>query len=119
MKDDDPIYEMNYQDGTKKNSVKILISDFNRLEPSVYLNDTLILFFLKFLQNFVLTVEQNQRVHIFNSYFMELITNKVNAGGLLMQYNQTTSSGAAQKYDIQFNKMKRWTRSIDLFNGNI
>lgn len=50
---------------------------------------------------------------------MELITNKVNAGGLLMQYNQTTSSGAAQKYDIQFNKMKRWTRSIDLFNGNI
>lgn len=23
------------------------------------------------------------------------------------------------KYDIQFNKMKRWTRSIDLFNGKI
>lgn len=55
MKDDDSIYEMNYQDGTKKNSVKILVSDFNRLEPSVYLNDTLILFFLKFMQNFVLT----------------------------------------------------------------
>lgn len=49
MKDDDTIYEMGYKDGNKTNSVKILISDFNRLEPSVYLNDTLILFFLKFL----------------------------------------------------------------------
>ena len=55
MKDDDAIYEMNYAEGTKKSSVKIMISDFNRLEPSVYLNDTLILFFLKFMQNFVLT----------------------------------------------------------------
>ena len=49
MKEDDTIYEMGYKDGNKSNSVKILISDFNRLEPSVYLNDTLILFFLKFL----------------------------------------------------------------------
>ena len=55
MMEDDTIYEMPYQDGTKKNSVKILVSDFNRLEPSVYLNDTLILFFLKFLQNYVLS----------------------------------------------------------------
>ena len=49
MKDDDSIYEMNYLEGTKKSSVKIMVSDFNRLEPSVYLNDTLILFFLKFM----------------------------------------------------------------------
>ena len=57
MKEDDGIYEMNYSEGTKKSSVKIMVSDFNRLEPSVYLNDTLILFFLKFMQNFVLTTE--------------------------------------------------------------
>jgi len=49
MSDDDTIYEMDYKDGNKKNSIKILQSDYNRLEPSVYLNDTLILFFLKFL----------------------------------------------------------------------
>ena len=49
MKEDDVIYELNYQDGTKKNSIKVLVSDLNRLEPSVYLNDTLILFFLKFM----------------------------------------------------------------------
>ena len=53
--EDDCIYEMNYQDGNKKQSIKLLVSDFNRLEPSVYLNDTLILFFLKFMQNFVLS----------------------------------------------------------------
>ena len=28
-------------------------------------------------------------------------------------------STAPQKYDINFQKMKRWTRSIDLFNGRI
>ena len=74
MKEDDTIYEMGYKDGNKTNSVKILISDFNRLEPSVYLNDTLILFFLKFLQNYVLTGEQVEKIHIFNSFFMQMIT---------------------------------------------
>lgn len=49
MKEEDSIYEMHYQEGTKKTSIKILVSDFNRLDPSVYLNDTLVLFFLKFL----------------------------------------------------------------------
>ena len=74
MVEDDAIYEMPYQDGNKKNSVKILISDFNRLEPSVYLNDTLILFFLKFLQNYVLSQDQVEKIHIFNSFFMQMIT---------------------------------------------
>lgn len=50
MKEDDVIYEMKYTEGAKKNQeVKILLKDINRLEPAVYLNDTLILFFLKFL----------------------------------------------------------------------
>jgi len=31
----------------------------------------------------------------------------------------TGDGGKSQKYDIQFNKMKRWTRSVDLFNGKI
>ena len=56
MNEDDVIYEMKYVEGTKKNQeVKILLKDINRLEPAVYLNDTLILFFLKFLQNYALT----------------------------------------------------------------
>ena len=57
MKENDVVYELNYEDGKKKNSVKILASDLNRLEPSVYLNDTLILFWLKFIQNHALTNE--------------------------------------------------------------
>jgi len=58
MKDDDVIYEMKYTEGAKKNQeVKILLKDINRLEPAVYLNDTLILFFLKFLQNYALHQE--------------------------------------------------------------
>ena len=63
MKDDDTIFEMGYQDGTKKNSIKILLSDFRRLEPSIYLNDTLILFFLKFLQNFVIPEKTRMQTH--------------------------------------------------------
>ena len=70
MKEDDAIYEMHYNEGKKKTSVKILVSDINRLEPSVYLNDTLILFFLKFMQNYVLTLEQVEKIHMFNSFFM-------------------------------------------------
>ena len=56
MSEDDVIYEMKYAEGAKKNQeIKILLKDINRLEPSVYLNDTLILFFLKFLQNYALS----------------------------------------------------------------
>ena len=94
MKDDDAIYEMGYKDGNKTNSVKILISDFNRLEPSVYLNDTLILFFLKFLQNYVLTGEQVEKIHIFNSFFMQMITQNSNSNAQMGgQYGQMGYSG--------------------------
>ena len=76
MVDDDTIFKLNYQqEGTKKkSSVDILLKDFNRLEPSVYLNDTLVLFFLKFLENYVLEDNVRRSVHIFNSFFMQMIT---------------------------------------------
>ena len=54
--------------------IAILVKDFNRLEPSVYLNDTLVLFFLKFFQNYALEKEVAETVHIFNSFFMQMIT---------------------------------------------
>ena len=101
---------MNYQDGNKKNSIKILVSDFNRLEPSVYLNDTLILFFLKFLQNYVLTPSEVSQLHIFNSFFMQMITQYSDK-----PHDEGSGSSRRKMYDIQFQKMKRWTRSIDLF----
>lgn len=79
MVDDDTIFKLNYQqEGTKKkSSVDVLLKDFNRLEPSVYLNDTLVLFFLKFLENFVLEDQMRKSVHIFNSFFMQMITQNV------------------------------------------
>ena len=61
---------------------------------------------------------------------MQMITQNSNSNAQIggqygqMGYNGgylggTSVSGAAQKFDIQFNKMKRWTRSVDLFNGKI
>lgn len=92
MSEDDTIYQMNYQgEGStaRRNSINILLKDFQRLEPSVYLNDTIVLFFLKFLQNFVMKKETADSVHIFNSFFMQMITANVQGFQHEMQmYNQ-------------------------------
>ena len=74
---DDTIYTFDCKNEgvtARRMQISILVKDFNRLEPSVYLNDTLVLFFLKFFQNYVLEKAVSATVHIFNSFFMQMIT---------------------------------------------
>lgn len=96
--------------------IAILVKDFNRLEPSVYLNDTLVLFFLKFVQNYVLEKAVAETVHIFNSFFMQMITQ--NVSNMQPEFGLFTGGMPERvQYDIQFNKIRRWTKNVDLFSG--
>ena len=57
MSPDDLIYKLQYNDhvGTKKRSeVTLTKKEIQRLEPAVYLNDELVLFYLKFMQCYTL-----------------------------------------------------------------
>lgn len=95
------IAKMSY--GDLGRSVEISKKDFCFLDPSVYLNDTLILFYLRFIQHYVLPVEMQQKVHIFDPQFFTLLVEKD-------QGSQNTES-----ISNRFDRVKRWTKKIDLF----
>jgi hypothetical protein len=45
--------QLTYTEGVRQNQIKITRREWDKLEPSEYLNDVLILFWLKFYQAFV------------------------------------------------------------------
>jgi sentrin-specific protease 7 len=65
---------MNYEVGKRKKSEEIKVSDFKRLEPQIYLNDTLVNFYLKFIEEFLVSNETKSDLFAFNSFFMGKLT---------------------------------------------
>ena len=45
---------MTYTNGARTNSIEITKADLGRLNPEVYLNDSLMNFYLKFIHNYIL-----------------------------------------------------------------
>jgi len=79
-------------------------ADFDRLEPEVYLNDNLINFYLKFIENVLAKEDIRKRCHFFNTYFM---------AKMLKLFND------CKKDPLYFNniydEMKKWTKRINIF----
>jgi len=78
-------------------------TDLQRLEPEVYLNDTLINFYLKLIELCLINNERKNKVHIFNTYFMAKMRKLF--GDMGSDYT---------KFDTVYEKMERWTRRLDL-----
>lgn len=55
--------------GSLNRSVEVSKKDFKFLEPGVYLNDILILFYLRWLQYYVLPKPLDEEVYIFDPQF--------------------------------------------------
>ena len=84
--------------GKKKTTVEYV--DLERLDEGEYLNDNLIEFYLRFLEQ---QLEQRnpdlaKRIYFFNTYFFASLTN--------------TPRG---KRGINYEAVQKWTRSVDLF----
>jgi len=79
-------------------------TDFQGLEPEVYLNDTLINFYLKLIELGLINSERRNKVHIFNTYFMAK-----------MRKLFSDSKNDFTRFEQVYEKMERWTRKIDLF----
>ncbi|KAG0262694.1 hypothetical protein DFQ27_002213 [Actinomortierella ambigua] len=81
-------------------SITIHESDVARLEPEQFLNDTLIEFGLKFMQDDLENVNPDlaKQIHVFNSFFYERLSEK-DAGS-----------------PISYNKVRKWTSKVDLFS---
>ncbi|KAJ5176855.1 uncharacterized protein N7482_002732 [Penicillium canariense] len=85
------------KNGKKKEEVSV--EDRDRLRENEFLNDNLIAFYMRFLQNHLerTNPEAANRVYFFNSYFFATLTNKGSR-------------------EINYSGIEKWTRNVDLFS---
>ncbi|KAL4918494.1 hypothetical protein BDW62DRAFT_200868 [Aspergillus aurantiobrunneus] len=85
--------------GKKKAEVNAL--DLERLAPHEFLNDNIIGFYLRFLEDHLqrCNAEVAKRVYFFNSYFYATLTNSPKG-----------------RRSINYEGVEKWTRNVDLFS---
>ena len=95
-------------------SITVTKDDYNCLESSKFLNDIIIDFYLKYLENENIGGILN-RAHVFNTYFF----NRLNSPFTLRKDNKLKSSGNnLDNTNLQINvyeRVKNWTKKVDLF----
>lgn len=85
---------------TGKNRAEVGVEDRDRLRGTEFLNDNLIGFYLRFLQDHLQRTNKDaaKRVYFFNSYFFDTLSNTPRGRG------------------INYDGVAKWTRNIDLFS---
>ncbi|KAJ1658635.1 hypothetical protein IWQ61_002166 [Dispira simplex] len=83
-------------------SVTITTTDVPRLDAGEYLNDSIIEFYLKFLQVNLQrdSPELADQIHIFNTFF----------------YPQLTAKSARKLHPTCYDRVKSWTTKVNIFN---
>ncbi|KAF4523769.1 hypothetical protein B566_EDAN013597 [Ephemera danica] len=81
--------------------VVIHVSDYLCLRPGEMLNDSVIEFYLRYLQRDIMSEVDKNRTHIFSSYFYQSLTK--------IPVNHPDPS------DIVYSNVKNWTKGIDIF----
>lgn len=86
---------------TGKKKAEVCIEDRDRLREDEFLNDNLIGFYMRFLQDHLERTNRKaaEKVYFFNSYFFDTLTN--------------TPKG---ERGINYSGVEKWTRSVDLFS---
>lgn len=85
-------------------SISINEKDYKSHEEGVYLNDTIIDFYLKYLFQEELTTENQDRTYVFSSFFFTRLMDEVNE-------NVDISSVGLEMHG----RVKRWTKNVNLF----
>lgn len=85
----------------EKKKAEVSVEDRDRLRADEFLNDNLIGFYMRFLQDHLERTNKQaaQRVYFFNSYFFDTLTK--------------TPKG---ERGINYSGVEKWTRSVDLFS---
>jgi hypothetical protein len=96
-------YDKNVPGERPQPALEIKGCDHKKLQPEVYLNDTLISFYLRFIHNELIPEEKRKKVYVFNTYFL----NKLR--GSLRQNNDDLTT-----FDQIYTTMTKWAKT-DLF----
>lgn len=81
-----------------RKQAQVEVQDFERLHPDQFLNDNLIGLYNRFLEDHLYRRKERARVFFFNTYFYTTLTN------------------CARKETIIFDRVKKWTRNVDIFS---
>lgn len=95
-------YRIAYPSRSDPEAVEILPADLERLNPMEFLNDTIIDFYIKYIQRpEFLDSDGKERFHFFNSFFYKKLSEVVSA--------QKKKGGA------DFSKLRKWTKGTNIF----
>ena len=93
------------------NCVSITAEDYCCLEENVFLNDSVIDFFLKWLQFSRLNIKDRNRTHIFSTFFYKRLTMRTKYNYISQADTENASNRAQMRYD----RVKRWTKNVNIF----
>ena len=93
------------------NCVSVTAEDYCCLEENVFLNDSVIDFFLKWLQFSRFNTVDRDRTHIFSTFFYKRLT-MCTKNNTLSQIDDENASHRAQ---MRYDRVKRWTKNVNIF----
>lgn len=106
----DPCIELcRYPPEGTKGSMFIKSSDLLTLDSDTFLNDTVIDFYMSYLQNTELPKELAKKVFVFNTFFYSTL-NKTQSKNLSPEERKLSSAKR------RHGNVKRWTKGVDLFS---
>lgn len=96
-------------------SVEVTKKDFQVLEPEVYLNDIMILFYLRFLQYNVIDKTLCDKVHIFDPQFYTKLSEEPKKTGFSL--NKPSKGEGYKSYSVAtgYQSVRRWVKKVDIF----
>ena len=97
----------------KLSQVTVTSDDYLCLEDESFLNDTMIEFYLRYLQNNVMSGADKDRTHFFSTYFYSTLTKRPQKlKNRLHPVEDNQNLSAAEK---RYERVKRWTKKVNIF----
>lgn len=94
---------------TGRSSISVTWDDYYRLEEGEFLNDTVIEFYICYMQD-LWSEETRQSVHVFNSFFYSNLTTKPKGG-----FSDTQLY--TEKQRVNYHMVNRWTKNNEVFEN--
>ena len=91
------------------NCISITSQDYCCLEEKAFLNDTIIDFYLKWLQNLKMKTLNRERIHIFSTFFYKRLTM------IQRKIRNKTCNKQSNSPEKRHERVKRWTKGVNIF----
>ena len=96
-----------------KDNVSVSEEDYCTLEDESFLNDTIISFYLNWIQHSIVPVESREKTHMFTTYFYsKLTTRPPKLRNKLHPIEDNVNLTPGEK---RHERVKRWTKKVNIF----